>query len=64
MWKKGRSTILRAVSPPINLKSRRFTIEFFLSPNYDTDANVISNGNHLLENLNMKKKYESRPNNY
>ena len=56
---KWRSTLHRVVNPPINLKSRRISVVYFHSPNYDTDVNGITAGNHLLEKFNMNKKYES-----
>ena len=53
---KWRSTLHGVVSPPINLKSRRISVEYFHSPNYDTDLNGITADNYLLEKFNMNKK--------
>ena len=50
-----RSTLHRVVNPPLNSDSRRVSIVYFHSPNYDTDVNGITAGEHLMHKFNMNK---------
>ncbi len=50
-----RSTLHRVVNPPLNSDSRRVSIVYFHSPNYDTDVNGITAGEHLMHKFNMNR---------
>jgi isopenicillin N synthase-like dioxygenase len=50
-----RSTLHRVVNPPLNSDSRRVSIVYFHSPNYDTDVNGITAGEHLMNKFNKNK---------
>ena len=50
-----RSTLHRVVNPPLNSDSRRVSIVYFHSPNYDKDVNGITAGEHLMHKFNMNR---------
>ena len=52
---KWRSALHRVVNPPVNSDSRRMSVVYFHSPNYDTDVKGITVGDHLMKKFKMNK---------
>ncbi len=50
-----RSTLHRVANPPVGSESRRMSIVYFHAPNYETDVNGITSGQHLMMKFSKNK---------
>lgn len=50
-----RSTLHRVANPPVGSESRRMSIVYFHAPNYETDVNGVTSGQHLMMKFNKNK---------
>lgn len=50
-----RSTLHRVANPPVGSESRRMSIVYFHAPNYETDVNGVTSGQHLMMKFSKNK---------